>query len=103
MRAIPDARPATQGLSIAHHSGTSNAEPHAVWYVSMEYARAYTCAVIYHTRKAPIVAVSLTVIEVAKFCVAKNKRDKRFLYVICTRRFAHIGLRDDMQLQNYEK
>lgn len=67
------------------------------------YARAYTCADVYHTRKAPIVAVSLTVIEVAKFCVAKNKRDKRFLYVICTRRFAHIGLRDDMQLQNYEK
>lgn len=69
----------------------------------MVYARAYTCADIYHTRKAPIVAVSLTVIEVAKFCVAKNKRDKRFLYVICTRRFAHIGLRNDMQLQNYEK
>lgn len=69
----------------------------------MVYARAYTCADIYHTRKAPIVAVSLTVIEVAKFCVAKNKRDKRFLYVICTRRYAHIGLRKDMQLQNYEK
>lgn len=66
----------------------------------MEHARAYTRADGYHTRKAPIVAISLTVIEVAKFCVAKNKRDKRFLYVIFTRRYAHIRLRDDMQVQS---
>jgi hypothetical protein len=69
----------------------------------MAYARAYTCADGYHTRKAPIVAVSLTVIEVAKFCVAKNKRDKRFYYVNAPRRFAHIGLRSDMPSQSYKK
>ena len=63
------------------------------------YAGAYTCADGYHTQMAPIVAVSLTVIEVCKFCVAKNKRDKRFLYVLCTRILAHIGLHGDMQLQ----
>lgn len=76
------------------------------------YARAYTCADVYHTRKAPIVAISLTVIEFAKFCVAKNKRDKRFYMschgncqggYICTRRFAHIGLRGDMLSQSYEE
>ena len=69
----------------------------------MAYARAYTSVDGYHTRKAPIVAVSLTVIEVAKFCVAKNKRDKRFYYVNAPHRFAHIGLRSDMQWQSYKK
>lgn len=61
------------------------------------YARAYASADNYHTRKTPTVALSLTVIEVAKFCVAKNKRDIRFLYFCRTRRFAHIGLRSDMR------
>lgn len=61
------------------------------------YARAYASADNYHTRKTPTVALSLTVIEVAKFCMAKNKRDIRFLYFYRTRRFAHIGLRSDMR------
>lgn len=61
------------------------------------YAHAYASADNYHTRKTPTVALSLTVIEVAKFCVAKNKRDIRFLYFCRTRRFAHIGLRSDMR------